>query len=190
MTHLNRFSKQVLGALVIMLIFGVALYLAQMLSENEAVVTLVETLGYIGVLITGIVAGLNTFVPLPAATFTPIFVNAGLSIPLIIVVLAIGTLIADAIGFALGYIGREMVETKYPKLFNFFTGLARDRTKWIIPVVVLYAAFVPFPNEAILIPLALAGVRFKLLLIPLIVGNIIHQTWLVLGVSNILAFFS
>ena len=190
MAYFNRFSKHALGALVIMVIFGVALYLAQQLSENSTVVTLVETFGYFGVLLTGIVAGLNTFVPLPAATFTPVFLNAGLNVTLIIVVLAIGTLIADAIGFALGYVGREMVETKYPKLFNFFTELARERTKLIIPIVVLYAAFVPFPNEAILIPLALAGVRFKLLLIPLIIGNIIHQTWLVLGISNILAFFS
>jgi len=150
-------------------------------------VALVERFGYLGVLLTGIVAGLNTVVPLPAATFTPIFLNAGLTAPLIIIVLAVGTLIADAIGFALGYVSREMVETKYPKLFRFFTELAQGKTKYILPVVILYAAFVPFPNEAILIPLALAGVRFTYLLIPLIIGNIIHQALFVLGVSNITA---
>lgn len=170
--------------------FGLALYFSQQLSESTAIVSLVEKFGYFGVLFTGIVAGLNTFVPLPAATFTPIFINAGLSIPLIVLVLAIGTLIADSLGFALGHVSRELIKRKYPKIFGFFTKLQQEHTALIIPVVILYASFVPFPNEAILIPLALAGAKLRTLLVPLIIGNIIHQLILVYGVKNILALFT
>lgn len=172
-----------------MVIFGVALYLANLLTESSAVLLLVERFGYVGVLLTGIVAGLNTFVPLPAATFAPLFISAGLSVTMIIIVLAIGTLIADMIGFALGHVSRELVQTKYPKIFNFFTELQANHTTLIIPMVILYAAFVPFPNEAILIPLALAGVRLRVLVIPLIIGNIVHQTLFVYGVTNIFTLF-
>lgn len=168
-----------------MLIFGTALYYAQTLTESSAIISLVEKFGYFGVLITGIVAGLNTFIPLPAATFAPLFIGAGLSVPLIILGLTLGTLIADSIGFALGHVSRELIETKYPKLFSFFTTLQQEHSKWIIPVVILYASFVPFPNEAILIPLALAGVKFRSIVIPLVIGNLIHQIILVYGITTI-----
>jgi membrane protein YqaA with SNARE-associated domain len=183
-TYLSRYSKQILSALGILAIFMVALYVAQMLTENDMVVSLVERLGYVGVLLTGIVAGLNTIVPLHAATFTPLFIGAGLTIPLIILTLAVGTLIADSIGFALGHVSRDIIEDKYPKLFNFFTTLATEHSRWVVPIVILYASFVPFPNEALLIPLALAGVAYKRLILPLIVGNIIHQTLAVYGVAS------
>jgi membrane protein YqaA with SNARE-associated domain len=181
---LNRYSKQILSAGAIIAIFFVALYAAQLLTENDAVVTLIERLGYLGVLITGIVAGLNTIVPIHAATFTPLFLEAGLSVPLIIATLAVGTLVADSLGYALGHVSKELVEDKYPKIFNFFTNLATNHSRWIIPVVFLYAAFFPFPNEAILIPLALAGVKLKRLLLPLIIGNIVHQTLAVYAVAE------
>lgn len=173
-----------------MSIFGLALYFAQMLTENGTVVSLVERFGYLGVLVTAIIAGLNTFVPLPAATLTPIFVEAGLALPILIFVLAVGTLIADGVGFALGHVSREIIRTKHPKIFDFFTNVQEKHSKWITPVVILYASFVPFPNEAILIPLALAGAKFRYLLLPLIIGNIVHQMILVFGVDAITnAFF-
>lgn len=171
-----------------MAIFIAALYFAQTLTENDKVVSLIGSLGYLGVLITGIIAGLNTIVPLHAATFTPLFIEAGLTIPLIIATLAVGTLIADSLGFALGHVSRELMEEKYPKIFNFFTNLATDHSRWITPFVIIYASFVPFPNEAILIPLALAGVKLKKLIIPLVLGNIVHQTLAVYGVSTAAEF--
>lgn len=189
MARFKKYSKQILIALVIMSIFGVALYFANMLTESERVLSLVEQFGYVGVLITAIIAGLNTFVPLPAATFAPLFIEAGLSIPIIIIVLATGTLIADSVGFALGHVSREIIKAKYPKMFDFFTKLQQEHTHLILPVVILYASFIPFPNEAILIPLALAGAQFKHLILPLIIGNTVHQIILVFGVQTILDVF-
>jgi membrane protein YqaA with SNARE-associated domain len=185
MKKLDQYSKQVLIGVGVLAVFGIALYFAQALSESTAVVTLVERWGYVGVLLVAIVAGLNTVIPLPAATFTPLFISAGLVMPLVILTLAVGTLIADGLGFALGHVSRELIEAKYPKIFSLFTEIATRRTAWLIPIVFLYASFVPFPNEAILIPLALAGVKFKTLIAPLIIGNIVHQLILVYGISTL-----
>jgi membrane protein YqaA with SNARE-associated domain len=175
--------------LIIAIFIGV-LFVANSFSDNPALLEFVAGFGYIGVTFIAIVAGLNTFVPLPAATFTPIFTASGLSIPLIIFFLALGTLIADFIGFMLGHVGRDLIMVKYPKIFAFVTNIQENHQKLITPVVILYASFVPFPNEAILIPLALAGTKFKSLVIPLIIGNIIHQAVIIYGVQSILELFS
>ena len=188
MTYLTRYSKHIIGAFGIMAIFLIALYFAQTLTENDTVVNLVQRFNYLGVLLIAIVSGLNTIVPIHAATFAPLFIGAGLSVPLVVLTLAIGTLVADSIGFALGHVSRELIETKYPKIFTFISTLATDHAKWLIPVVIFYASFVPFPNEALLIPLALAGVKYKKLVIPLIIGNIIHQTLFVYGVTEVANF--
>ena len=174
-------KKLKFGGIIIFVvaIFVAVILAANNLAENSAIQSIVGDWGYFGVLIVAIIAGLNTFVPLPSATFAPIFLAAGLSIIPIIMVMAIGTLIADGLGFALGHASRELVKEKYPRIFNYFYNLQNNNKKWVLPLVICYAAFVPFPNEAILIPLALAGAKFRNLLIPLIVGNIAHQALLV-----------
>tara|TARA_B100001989_G_scaffold247442_1_gene219651 strand:+ start:1281 stop:1856 length:576 start_codon:yes stop_codon:yes gene_type:complete len=171
--------------LAIIIVFCVMVFFSESLASNETVIHLTDKLGYLGVTIVAIIAGLNTVIPLPAATFTPIFQSAGLALPFIIFFLALGTLIADSIGFLLGHVSKDLVETKYPKLFSFITNIQENHHRLILPVVTGYAAFVPFPNEVLLIPLALAGIKFRYLLLPLIVGNIIHQAVLIFGIDGL-----
>jgi len=187
---MDKKIRLVLSLVLIIGIFIAVLFVANSLANNPALIEFVTGFGYIGVTLIAIVAGLNTFVPLPAATFTPVFIASGLTIPLIIFFLALGTLIADFIGFMLGHVGRDLIMAKYPKIFSFVTNIQENHQRLIIPVVILYASFVPFPNEAILIPLALAGTKFKSLIIPLIIGNIIHQAVIIYGIQSILGFFS
>jgi membrane protein YqaA with SNARE-associated domain len=52
----------------------------------------------------------------------------------------------------------------------------------------LYAALVPFPNEAILIPLAISGIKFRYLVAPLLIGNMLHQAILIVGVDSLTRF--
>lgn len=167
--------------------FVFALYSTQHLLANDAVRELVASFGYFGVGFLAIIAGLNAIVPVPAATFTPLFLGAGLSALGIIAALTIGTLIADLTGYLLGWAGRDIVRTKYPRTYDFFARLQRERRQLVPPAAFLYASFVPFPNEALVIPLALSGVPVRALLIPLLLGNIVHQSLLVYGVTNVFA---
>jgi len=63
----------------------------------------------------------------------------------------------------------EKIATQHPAVIMLFVGV--------------YATVVPLPNEAILIPLALAGVSWRLLIVPLLVGALLIQTLLVAGIS-------
>jgi membrane protein YqaA with SNARE-associated domain len=174
---------------LVTIIAGVTL-LARHLFTDGLSEELVLQFGYIGVAIVGIIAGLNTIVPIPAATATPLFISFGLSFPLIILALGVGTIIADFVGYIIGHYSRTYIEVKYPKIFKYFTSLASTKKFFLVMVVFLYAAFVPFPNEAIIIPLALAGIHFRLMVIPLFIGNIINHTLIALGVTNIANLFS
>ena len=190
MHHIKKRSWQIGIIVAIVLILIGVLFAARSLSENPAALHVLSEFGYFGVVVTAIIAGLNTFIPLPAATFTPLFMAAGLSFPLIIVALAVGTLIADYIGYTLGRVSREVFIEKHPKSFAFFSRL-QEGNRWLLfLVVLLYAAFAPFPNELILIPLALSGLRFITIIVPLLIGNLMHQTIFSYGITSLFeAFF-
>lgn len=176
---------KVYAAIFFVFVFGGAILMAQFISQNETANQVIAEFGYVGVLILAIISGLNPVLPLPAATLTPLFTEAGLTIPLVIISLTIGTLIADFIGFSLGHISRTSVAKRYPKQFATFTSLGSQRKRLIFVFVSFYAALMPLPNEIILIPLAVAGVSFPFLLLPLFIGNLINQSLLVYGISSV-----
>ena len=162
-----------------------AIGLSEWLSTSPSAVALIEQFGYFGLVLLGTIGGLNFIIPIPPATFSALYSAAGLSTVGIILALAGGTLIADSIGFWFGTRAAVVIERKYAKIAAYAKKLAAKGSLFIIPFVALYAALVPFPNEAILIPLALTGIRFRFLIIPLLLGNILHQTILVIGVDTL-----
>ena len=165
-------------------IVGFAFFLADVVRTDESARAIVESYGYIGILVTAIVAGLNFVVPVPAAAFTPVFLEAGFSWFTIIALLVIGTLLADTIGYFLGRAGRQIADEDAPWV-NRMESFIEKRPRLVVPVVFLYASFMPLPNELILIPLGLAGHRFVTLILPLLLGNVVHQTLVSLGFSSV-----
>ena len=73
--YLNMQKKLKFGGIIcaVIAIFVVVVFVANNLADNDVIQSVVADWGYIGVLIVAIIAGLNTFVPLPSATFAPIF---------------------------------------------------------------------------------------------------------------------
>jgi membrane protein DedA with SNARE-associated domain len=174
-----------ISIIIIALLLVVSFLLAQTISQNELAARLVADFSYVGVVILGVIAGINTFIPLPAATFVPVFVSAGLYLPFIIAALVLGTLIADFTSYILGHLSRDVIQRKHPRIFNYVNTLNQTHHGLILPLVFIYSALIPFPNEAIIIPLGMSGVRFSHLVAPLLLGNIVHQTLLAYGVTNI-----
>lgn len=169
------------------LLLGVALaasfLAASYVEQSAAAQSLVERFGYIGMLVVTIVTGLNVFVPIPAATFTPIYEAAGFSLPSIIAVLVIGTLIADIIGYFIGVGGRQLAEERYQGLERRLTRFATQHGRYVPLLTFLWVAFMPLPNEFVVIPLGVVGIPFRSLILPLILGNIVHQTLLTFGAT-------
>jgi len=178
-------GKSLLILLTLVGVVTLALLFAREIQNNLELQTFIASLGYGGVVLLGIIAGLNVIIPLPAATFTPAFIAAGLWFPFIIIALGIGTIIADYIGYLFGRWGREGVQAKYPASFERYEKLVTKHHAWLTPVIFLYAAFAPFPNEAIILPLAVLGIRFQYMLLPLLLGNVINQTIFSYGAHNV-----
>ena len=177
-----------IGCFILLVVAG-ALYLAQFVATDSAAQALVAQFGYLGILALAVVSGLNLLVPVPAATFTPVFVAAGLTLPLIILTLIIGTTIADLLGYLFGRWSRAFAHEHYPQTYQKILTLHTKRSALLIPFIFLYAAFVPFPNEAIIIPLALIGVRLPIIIIPLLLGTTLNQTLLALGAIGLFTTF-
>ena len=181
MTRLKHTIEFVGLILLVIAIVAGAFFLAAYVSTSEAARALVEQYGIFGMIVIAFVGGLNLAVPVPAASFTPIFVTAGFSLLTIILSLAVGTLIADLVGFQIGRWGKRSTATHFPKLHDSLVALKQKHHNLILPGVFLFAAFMPIPNEVILIPLGLMGYHYWTLMVPLTLGTVLNQALYALG---------
>ncbi len=174
-----RRKKQVFSLLalvaVLLTVASGALFFAEHLLRNPDLQAEVASLGYFGVIVIATIAGLNVILPIPAVAFTPIFTAAGMSLFGIILALTIGTLIADFIGYVFGRVSRDTLTLKYPKFIARLEHIHKHHREWLIPIILFYAAFIPVPNEALIIPLALLGVTWRTMMFPLFLGNLVNQ---------------
>lgn len=182
-------TKKVLSSTLVLLLFlllvSLALFAASYLEEHPTLQTAIAHFGYPGIIAIATIAGLNVIVPVPAASLVPVFTTAGLYLPFIILSLTIGTVIADFIGYRFGRWSSSYVHSTYPERIRKLKRIHTTHKFWIVPITFLYAAFIPFPNEALILPLAIIGVRFRIMLIPLLAGNLLNQTIYAIGIQNI-----
>ncbi len=186
---MGKRRKQIVSGAVLLTVLGTiitaAFILAEYVANHPSLQTTIASFGYVGVFLVAVVAGLNVLVPIPAASTVPIFIAAGLDFWLIVTFLTLGTVAADYIGFVFGHLGRDAVSKKYPTELRRFEKIYREKQSWLIPIIFLYAAFVPLPNEAMIIPLAILGVRWHKMFLPLLLGNFVNQALYAIGIHNI-----
>lgn len=183
--HTQRPLQIGLGIALFGILTFAAFHLADSLSTSGPLRSFIETSGVLGMVFVAVISGLNPFVPLPPATFAPLFQEAGFSTITIIACFVIGTTIADTAGYLFGWLGKHHADTKHPTLTARVYQFLTDHERMVFPATFLYFAAAPLPNEIILIPLALAGYAYRKLIIPIIVGNIVHHAILVYGYQNI-----
>jgi uncharacterized membrane protein YdjX (TVP38/TMEM64 family) len=184
----KKITPLLLLFVVLLVVIVGALFTANYVEDSATAQLFVLKLWYFGVVVIAIVAGLNVILPIPAFTLTPIFSAAGLGMTGIILALAVGTFIADILGFLFGNWSREHIYRHYPKVIRFLEKIYINKPRLIVPVIFLYAAFVPFPNEVLIIPLALLKVHLRLLLIPLFLGSLVHQAIYAYGMQGIFSW--
>ncbi len=188
MIEYKKITPIILLVAVLLSVAVTVLFAAHYIEQSQTAQTLISKLGYVGVVIIAIIAGLNVAFPIPAATLTPLFTAAGLWLPMIILALTIGTFIADLTGYLFGSIARTHIYKHYPRIVAYLEKIYTDRPHLIIPVVFLYVAFIPLPNEVLVIPLALLHIRLRLILLPLFLGNLMNQTIYALGMQGIFSW--
>ncbi len=182
MPRVHRSVWPIISSVAILISFLLgAFWVAYLVSQSAAAQSVTLNFGYAGMAVFAVIAGLSGILPLPAASLVPAFVEAGLSLPLLVVALVVGTAIADIISYLVGWYGANPVQNRYPKTFHFFQRIHQERRHLVTVFVFLYATFLPLPNEAIIIPLAIVRVPFRCLMIPLLAGNVISQTAMAYG---------
>jgi membrane protein YqaA with SNARE-associated domain len=185
MIEYKKYIPLLLIIVVLSIVTTAALFLAQFIENSASAQVVISELGYGGVILIAIIAGINVIVPVPAVTLTPIFTSAGLLLPWIILSLTIGTLIADFLGYLFGQWSREHIFKHYPRSIAYIKKVYIHHPHLIIPLVFLFSAFMPLPNEVLVIPLTLLSVRWRLMILPLFFGNLINQTIYAYGIDSI-----
>ncbi len=189
MTKQNKIINSVLFIGVIIAVLVVSYFLTQYVSTNEASQKLIQEFGYLAVLAISFIAGLNLFLPVPAATFVSIFTAGGMSLPIIIFLLVAGTMTANLLSFAIGHYGRKVTNSHYPKIQTWLTDLYTKHKKYLPYFIFSFTALVPIPDEVYLIPLGIIGIRLRGIIFPLLLGTIVYQTLAAYGIDNIFKYY-
>lgn len=179
-------SARLLGIVALaLLVVALAFLAADHIENNAAAQRMVEQFGVLGIFVLALVGGFNVVIPVHAASFTPVFLAAGISMPVVIIVLALGTTCADLCSYFIGKWSKRVTETKYPAFQEKIETFAARHRKLLIPGVFLYSALVPFPNEVVLIPLGLTGFGLWKVIVPLILGTVVNQTIFAFGFASV-----
>lgn len=182
--HRRHFTLALIVATIVT-ITGLAFYIGDMVVESSRLQSMVQDFGFLGIMATAFVSSLNLFVPIHPATFAPIFLSAGVSYLALVLCFTIGATAGDSVGYLMGTLGRRYSEAYHPKISTTIHAFIENRYRWILPSTCLYVAFAPLPNEYILIPLALAGIKYRSLFLPLLIGNFFHYCLTVYGYTAV-----
>lgn len=167
---------------VILVVFKLS-YLA---DNNESIRNFVSDYGYGGIFLVSLASGFNFLIPVPAISFLPLFIISGLNIWLAILFIVLGTTLADVTAYIIGVIGQRALKSSTNEFI--FNSLKKLRLHYyLMPIfaLFLFAAFAPFPNEIVLVPLGFLGYRFIHILPVLLAGNSIFNILYAFGVVHL-----
>jgi membrane protein DedA with SNARE-associated domain len=173
----------------IVFVLALAFGLAHLVQEVSFIKNIVIQYGYLAIFAIALVSSLNLVIPIPAVVFLPVFLEAGFNLWAVIFIVIIGMLLADSLAFFIGKAGRQIILTlPEQKILHRLEKLKMKNEKLPYLFLFLFATFAPFPNEVILIPLGLMDYKYKNILIPLALGNLVFNILYAFGAINIFNF--
>jgi len=165
-------SENILRLLGLLVILALGLYLGRLASGSEEIRNLTYDYGYFGLFFVAMASGFNLLVPVPAVSFIPLFVESGLSLWISILVITLGMTMADVFAYALTKMGKLIaVDSLGEAKFQKFEIMSQKYQKSPRLILFLFAAFIPLPNELIVIPAALMGYGFGHIIPAVFLGN-------------------
>ncbi|PJE51101.1 MAG: hypothetical protein COV29_02405 [Candidatus Yanofskybacteria bacterium CG10_big_fil_rev_8_21_14_0_10_36_16] len=180
-------KKSIFVIIFVGVLLALSFWLSELLAENDVVKELVFGYGYAGMFLISIISGFNIVIPVPAITFLPVFTGAGLGFWSSIIIITAGMTIGDGLGYIIGRTGNRLARDKN-KIKRYIKEIMNTKKKYNLGVVTLlfiYAAFIPAPNEVIIIPLGFMGYRFKHIFPVVLAGNLVFNTLSAFGVTNL-----
>lgn len=142
---------------------------------------IVEVLGvrssFLVMFMVSVFGGVSTFTSASYLATLITFAAGGLN-PFILGLLAgIGIFISDSFFFLIGVEGRNIVSGTLLKYIKRFESWLRHRPEWVVPVVTyVYTGLTPLPNDVLTVSLAFAEVKYRRIVLPLLLGDITLTT--------------
>ncbi len=152
-------------------------------GEIDAVRETVASAGYPGLLIASVISGFNLVAPLPVAVFYPALIESGFEPVPTLATIAFGMTCGDFLGYLIGDTTRDLARNRLTGFRTRVEALHRRHRFLPFGFLFLYAGFVPFPNEVVVIPLAFMGYSMVGVMIAVLLGNLIFTPMLAFGVS-------
>jgi len=186
MTYKTIVQKSLIGVAVL----GLLVFLHIFALSSDAIRSAVSSFGFLGIFVVAVLSGFNLLVPIPAIGFAPLYQELGFSLFSIVIVTSIGMVVGDGIGFVLGIFGRGMVkDNKGGKILAYMTVLQKKHRLFPYTFLLLYGAFIPLPNELLVIPMAFVGYSFFPIAVALFFGNIVFNILGAFGIQSVVALF-
>ena len=178
-------------AIAVMVLICIVAYYAPILLQNDAVTSLVNRFGLIGVFLIALVSGFNLVVPIPAVVFVPLFVASGLGYLPVVVTIALGMTSGDVLGYAIGAITRSLVSERVTsgRIARMVHWAENKNKKAPYILLFFYAMLAPGPNELIVIPMAFLGYRLKYIFPIVFIGNIFFVIIGAFGMEQLINLF-
>lgn len=169
-------------------ILATVIYVGFLAQTNGYLQELAAQGGYVSVFLLALVNGFNVFVPFVTTSFVPTWTAAGLSFPVLILLITIGMTIADSISFFFGRLGRAVLSYSQGSVLARLSAWREKNTKWPLVATFFWVSFVPFPNEVIAIPMGLLKYRAIHVLPIMFAGNICFNVLTAIGFLNVVKF--
>lgn len=176
-------------AIVVFVIAIFAFWLSKLTLENDSIQSIVSAYGYAGIFLISAISGFNLIIPIPVATFLPVFLNAGLDFWYVILAISFGMTMGDTLGFLVGKAGKVVLTVHMRRMMKKLEGWQKKNPKSPLIFLSIYSAIAPLPNELVVVPLAFMGYRLKHVFPIIFIGNFIFNILLAKGIITIFNAF-
>lgn len=175
-------AKILLIAALVGLVAWVNLRAGELAGLREAV----AAAGYWGLLGVSVVSGFNLVAPIPVAVFYPFLMESGFAPVPTLATIALGMTLGDLLGYLIGDATRELAHDRLAGIRARAEALHARHRFLPLGLMFLYAAFAPFPNELLVIPMAFMRYSLIGVMTAVLCGNVVFNTMVALGVSWVL----
>lgn len=142
--------------------------------------------GYWGLLGASVVSGFNLVAPVPVVVFYPFLMESGFTPVPTLATIALGMSLGDFLGYLIGDATRELANDRLAG-FRARAEALHARHRFLpLGLMFLYAAFVPLPNELLVIPMAFMRYSLIGVMTAVLCGNVVFNTMVAFGVSWVL----
>ena len=112
-----------------------------------------------------------------ATVFT--FAAGGLNPFLISIFAGIGMTIGDSVFYYLGKRGAQSLPESVERKFQSIKCWIEKKSKKLLPAIVyMYTGFTPLPGDFLSIFLGITSVKYKTIIVPIILGNMTLMLWI------------